>query len=111
MFEGSPTILGFKKQVYGVTKKPLSVDCRGKGYPDVSFKWYKKGIQLSQSSNVIIYPNGTIHLKKFSENYVGIYWCEVSNKHGSYKATVDIINLGIFLLFEIIKLSFDLNTF
>ncbi|XP_012558399.1 cell adhesion molecule DSCAML1 isoform X1 [Hydra vulgaris] len=91
--KGFPTIINFKTHVYGVSKRPIFIDCRGKGYPAIFYKWYREGVQIVDSSNVKIFLNGTLFIKRFSENNVGLYWCEVTNIYGSYKATLNVIFL------------------
>lgn len=90
--EGPPKIIEFTQNVYGITGHTLSIDCKGKGFPQVTHEWFKNGIEIYANDRISLHTNGSLQIRRFSASDEGTYWCVVKNKHGKHQ---DIVKVAV----------------
>lgn len=72
-------------------------ECETEDAPDVTFKWYKSGIEIRQSEKYRIlsrYTSSSLELLSPVKADSGEYTCKASNKHGADSCTAPLTVTG-----------------
>lgn len=79
-----PPIIALTKEVVLVSESSdVQIPCLSRGNPPlIHTKWLRNGRQLPKSFDALIFPNGTLYLRKVRAGHQGVYKCTPFNEIG-----------------------------
>ena len=62
--------------------RPATIDCEADGWPPPTKSWYKERVELTNTSRLIVFGNGSLHFQSVTLDNGGKYVCVASNSVG-----------------------------
>jgi len=91
-----PTIIqgSIASKIYRLDEE-IQLDCGAIGTPKPSYEWYKNGMRLQPSPNIIHVSDGSIMIRPLSSLDEGFYQCRASNMWGTTLSNVTHLQRAI----------------